>query len=99
MTWVWSPEYKKVELPTTGYLAASSNRSDSDCVRSKHLAAALTARREAERIREGGHEVELEKPNVYERVAMEWNALPTWVQIVIVTSVITYTILGGLLAW
>lgn len=40
------PEYEKRKLPNTGYLAASSNRSDTDCVRKDKLEAALAARRE-----------------------------------------------------
>ena len=46
MTWILSMhDYKQRQLPTVGYLKASSGRSDSDCVNRAHLADVLHARR------------------------------------------------------
>ena len=49
MTWILSMhDYKQRQLPTVGYLKASSGRQDSDCLNRPHLANVMQARRDRE---------------------------------------------------
>jgi len=49
MTWILSMhDYKQRQLPTVGYLKASSGRGDSDCLNRPHLANVMQARRDRE---------------------------------------------------
>lgn len=68
------PRYGKRQLPTVGYLSASSDRSDIDCVRRDHLSRVLAARRQFD-----GHkvsvEVEMEEDSIIERLSNWCNEL------------------------
>lgn len=91
-----------MHTPPVGYLAASSNRNDSDCVNRPHLEAVLAARRLREKVPvDIGVEVAVDTSlfaRTYDAVVATWASFPRWLIRLIIGIVAAHLIVGGWIA-